>query len=75
MRVLLAFFQSLKLAKFTAAYLQFHPVKKKQTKKDKTCNHKKCVVRFEAGDWEVYFELQAEEDIVNKDNGVRMQII
>ena len=35
MRVLLAFFQSLKLAKFTAAYLQFHPVKKNKQKKTK----------------------------------------
>ena len=69
MRVLLAFFRN----SLPQIFLK-SPSKKNQTKKDKTCNHIKCVVRFEAGDWEVYFELQTEEDIV-KDHGVRMQII
>lgn len=62
------------LTEFTVIYLLFHTVKGKKTK-DKTCNHKKRVLCFQAGGrLEVCFKLQAEDSVI-KDHSVTMQIL
>ena len=59
-----------KLVKFTAAYVYFPSVKK-------TCGRIKCVLRYfrsEAENLEVWYQVQAGENPVSKNNYVKMQM-
>ena len=38
-------------------------------------NHKICILYFKTEDTEGAFQIKAEEDSVNKDHGIRMQIV